>query len=80
MKASQNQKVTWKKVPTRTITADKEITVAALQAQLKALRRWGSKAPADLYKIRQPVLVANGDRDRMVPSANTHDLAAASSE
>jgi pimeloyl-ACP methyl ester carboxylesterase len=59
----------------RSQNRDKEITVTALQAQLKALRRWGSKAPADLSKIRQPVLVANGDRDRMVPSANTHDLA-----
>jgi homoserine acetyltransferase len=54
---------------------DKEITVTALQAQLKALRRWGSKAPADLSKIQQPVLVANGDSDRMLPSNNTHDLA-----
>src|SRR5256885_3290030 len=33
---------------------DKEITVTALQAQLKALRRWGSKEPADLSKIQQP--------------------------
>ncbi len=54
---------------------DKEITVTALLAQLKALRRWGSKEPADLSKIQQPVLVANGDSDRMVPSHNTHDLA-----
>jgi pimeloyl-ACP methyl ester carboxylesterase len=54
---------------------DKEITVTALQAQLTALRRWGSKAPADLSKIQQPVLVANGDSDRMVPTKNTHDLA-----
>jgi pimeloyl-ACP methyl ester carboxylesterase len=59
----------------RSQNRDKEITVTALQAQLKALRRWGSKAPADLSKIQQPVLVVNGDRDRMVPSANTHDLA-----
>ena len=59
----------------RSQNRDKEITVTALQAQLKALRRWGSKAPADLSKIHQPVLVANGDRDRMVPSVNTHDLA-----
>ncbi len=29
----------------------------------------------DLSKIHQPVLVANGDSDRMVPSKNTHDLA-----
>jgi pimeloyl-ACP methyl ester carboxylesterase len=54
---------------------DKAITVTALQAQLKALRRWGSKKPADLSKIQQPVLVANGDSDRMVPTKNTHDLA-----
>jgi pimeloyl-ACP methyl ester carboxylesterase len=59
----------------RTENRDKEITVAALLAQLKALRRWGKKKPADLSKIRQPVLVANGDNDRMVPTKNTHDLA-----
>ncbi|MFL5618483.1 MAG: alpha/beta fold hydrolase [Gemmatimonadaceae bacterium] len=54
---------------------DREATVTVLLAQLKALRRWGSKEPADLSKIRQPVLVANGDSDRMVPSTNTLDLA-----
>ncbi|RZU02930.1 alpha/beta fold hydrolase [Rivibacter subsaxonicus] len=54
---------------------DKAITVAALQAQLKALRRWGAKKPADLSSVHQPVLVANGDSDRMVPTKNTHDLA-----
>src|SRR5213595_3154200 len=59
----------------RSQNRDKEITVTALQAQLKALRRWGSKEPADLSKIQQPVLVANGDCDRMVPSKNTYDLA-----
>jgi pimeloyl-ACP methyl ester carboxylesterase len=59
----------------RTQNRDKAITVTALQAQLKALRRWGSKEPQDLSKIRQPVLVANGDSDRMVPSNNTRDLA-----
>jgi pimeloyl-ACP methyl ester carboxylesterase len=42
---------------------------------LKALRRWGVKQPADLSETRQPVLVANGDSDRMVPSKNTRDLA-----
>lgn len=59
----------------RTANRDKEISVRALLAQLKALRRWGSKPPADLSVIRHPVLVANGDNDRMVPSKNTHDLA-----
>ena len=59
----------------RTQNRDKEITIAALQAQLKALRHWGSRQPADLSKVRHPVLVANGDNDRMVPTKNTHDLA-----
>jgi pimeloyl-ACP methyl ester carboxylesterase len=59
----------------RSQNRDKEITVTALQAQLKALRRWGSKEPEDLSTIHQPVLVANGDSDRMVPTENTHDLA-----
>lgn len=59
----------------RSGTRDKEITVTALQAQLKALRRWGAKKPADLSEVRHPVLVANGDSDRMVPSQNTRDLA-----
>jgi len=54
---------------------DREITVAALQAQLKALRKWGSKAPADLARVQHPTLVANGDNDRMVPTKNTYDLA-----
>ena len=59
----------------RSADGEKEITVTALQAQLKALSRWGSKEPADLSKVQQPVLVANGDSDRMVPTKNTHDLA-----
>ena len=59
----------------RTENRDKEISIAALQAQLKALRRWGSKQPADLSKVHHPVLVANGDNERMVPTKNTHDLA-----
>lgn len=59
----------------RTNDRDKPITITALQAQLKALRRWGEKKPVDLSQVRQPVLVANGDSDRMVPSHNTHDLA-----
>ena len=44
-------------------------------AQLSALRAWGSKPPADLSVIKQPVFVVNGDDDRMVPTPNSHDLA-----
>jgi pimeloyl-ACP methyl ester carboxylesterase len=59
----------------RTENRDKEISVSAFLAQLKALRVWGRKAPADLSVIQQPVLVVNGDDDRMVPTVNTRDLA-----
>ena len=54
---------------------DKEISVSALLAQLEALRVWGGKQPADLSVVKHPVLVVNGDDDRMVPTKNTHDLA-----
>lgn len=59
----------------RTEDRDKEITISAYRAQLKALKKWGNKKPADLSVIQQPVLVANGDHDRMVPTVNTYDLA-----
>ncbi|MEG0032097.1 alpha/beta fold hydrolase [Acinetobacter sp.] len=59
----------------RTENRDKEITISAYRAQLKALKKWGNKKPADFSVIQQPVLVANGDHDRMVPTVNTYDLA-----
>ena len=59
----------------RTQNRDKEITISAYRAQLKALKKWGTKKPADLSVIQQPILVANGDHDRMVPTVNTYDLA-----
>lgn len=59
----------------RTENRDKEITISAYRAQLKALKKWGNKKPDDLSVIQQPVLVANGDYDRMVPTVNTYDLA-----
>ena len=59
----------------RTEDRDKDISVSAFLAQLEALRVGGSEAPADLSVVKQPVLVVNGDGDRMVPTVNTHDLA-----
>ncbi len=59
----------------RSENRDKEISVSAFLAQLEALRVWGQKAPADLSVVKHPVLVVNGDADRMVPTPNTHDLA-----
>ncbi|MEU0822091.1 alpha/beta fold hydrolase [Streptomyces mirabilis] len=60
----------------RTQNRDKDISLPSFRAQLKAIKRWGRQAPSDLSDIRQPVLVANGENDRMVPSRNTLDLAA----
>ena len=58
----------------RTNDRDKAISVRSLRAQLKAIHRWGQQQPADLSSIHQPVLVMNGDSDRMVPSENTVEL------
>jgi pimeloyl-ACP methyl ester carboxylesterase len=60
----------------RTDRRDRAISPRSFRAQLKAIHRWGLQPPADLSRIRQPVLVANGESDRMVPSGNTLDLAA----
>ncbi len=59
----------------RTEGRDKAISLTSYTSQLKAIHRWGLERPQDLSVIRQPVLVANGESDRMVPSKNSHDLA-----
>jgi pimeloyl-ACP methyl ester carboxylesterase len=59
----------------RTENRDKAISIRAYLTQLKAIHRWGLDAPADLSVLGQPVLVANGETDRMVPSNNSADLA-----
>ncbi len=59
----------------RKTNRDKAIALRSYGAQLTAIHRWGLAQPSDLSVIHQPVLVANGDHDRMVPTKNTHDLA-----
>lgn len=59
----------------RTTDHDKPVSLVAFLAQLKAIRAWGRQAPADLSRIEHPVLVANGDADKMVPPSNSLDLA-----
>jgi len=59
----------------RTEDRDKPVSIAAFIAQLKAIHTWGRRQPADLSRIHHPVLVANGDHDKMVPSSNSVDLA-----
>jgi pimeloyl-ACP methyl ester carboxylesterase len=59
----------------RTDDRDKRISPRSYLAQLTAIHQWGKQPPADLSVVRQPTLVANGDHDRMVPTANSVDLA-----
>ncbi len=59
----------------RTHDRDKAIFLRSYGAQLKAIHRWGLEQPHDLSVIHQPVLVANGESNRMVPSKNSADLA-----
>ena len=59
----------------RTKNRDKGVSIPAFRAQLKAIHAWGRQRPADLSRIHHPVLVANGEHDKMVPSSNSVDLA-----
>lgn len=54
---------------------DKGPTPRAFLRQLAAIKAWGRQAPQDLGRIGIPVLVANGDNDIMVPTANSRDMA-----
>ena len=64
-----------KRLKERTNDRDKAITLSSFRAHLKAIHAWGLHEPEDLSRIQQPVFVANGDQDRMVPSSNSADLA-----
>ena len=59
----------------RTENRVKPVSILAFRAQLKAIHAWGRQRPADLSRIHHPVLVANGDHDKMVPSSNSVDMA-----
>ena len=58
----------------RTTDRDAAIKPSAFQTQLKAIKKFGRSTPADLSRITQPTLIANGDNDRMVPSILSEDL------
>jgi pimeloyl-ACP methyl ester carboxylesterase len=59
----------------RTANRDKAISLKSYFAQLTAIHRWGLERPHNLSAVQQPVLVANGESDRMVPTSNSVDLA-----
>jgi pimeloyl-ACP methyl ester carboxylesterase len=63
---------------TRTADRDADTTLATRDAQLDAIHAWGIPDPSRLNRlagIAQPVLVANGDDDRVVPTRNSRLLA-----
>jgi pimeloyl-ACP methyl ester carboxylesterase len=64
-----------KRLKERTDNRDKPVSIRAFRTQLKAIHDWGRQEPSDLTGVRQPVLVANGEVDAMVPSSNSVDLA-----
>lgn len=57
-------------------TGDKDTAVSneTIQAQAVAITKWGMSPANDLTAITQPVLVANGDEDNMVPTVNSFEL------
>jgi pimeloyl-ACP methyl ester carboxylesterase len=59
----------------RTHDRVKRTSPQGVTAQLLAIRRWGAQSPMDLGTIEHPVLVANGEDDRMVPTRVSFDLA-----
>ncbi|MBS1231085.1 MAG: hydrolase [Proteobacteria bacterium] len=59
----------------RTGNRDQPISLQARRAQLKAIKNAGLSAPDDLSVITQPVFIANGDRDLMVDSRHSADMA-----
>ncbi len=59
----------------RTEGSDKPISLQARRAQLQAIKTAGLSAPDDLSVIKQPVFVANGDKDLMVASSLSADMA-----
>ncbi|MES2140184.1 MAG: alpha/beta hydrolase [Bacteroidota bacterium] len=64
-----------KRLKERTVNRDTPVKIKTLQAQLKAISIWGYEKSVDLSKFTLPVLVINGDNDRMVPTLNSYDMA-----
>ena len=63
-----------KRLHERTNDRDRPATIKALRTQLKAIQKYGRSAPSDLSALTLPTLIANGDHDRMVPTALSEDL------
>lgn len=58
----------------RVMDRDAPIALSSFNRQISAIQDWGQAQPQDLSQIRVPTLIANGDHDRMVPTALSHDM------
>ena len=53
---------------------DQKLKLKHLQHQLNAIKAFGLQASQDLSVIKQPVLIVNGENDKMVPASNSTAL------
>lgn len=58
----------------RVMDRDNPIALSSFHRQITVIRAWGRTQPQDLSRIDVPTLIANGDHDRMVPTALSHDM------
>ena len=66
------------RISARSADPDEQTNLAARDAQLEAITRWGIPDPSKLARlagITQPTLVANGDNDKMMLTENSRLLA-----
>jgi pimeloyl-ACP methyl ester carboxylesterase len=66
------------RISSRSADPDEQTDLAARDAQLEAITRWGIPDPSKLARlsgITQPTLVANGDDDKMMLTENSRLLA-----
>jgi pimeloyl-ACP methyl ester carboxylesterase len=64
-----------KRLSVRTQDRVKTTSLRNILSQVAAIRGWGAQQPMYLGKIAHPVLVANGEDDRMLPTRSSFDLA-----
>jgi pimeloyl-ACP methyl ester carboxylesterase len=66
---------TFKRLMERKNDRDKDTGMAAVQAQIKALTRWGTDpATIRLNEIHQPVMIVQGSHDEMMDSDESYEM------
>lgn len=64
-----------KRLKERRINRDVPVKFKILKTQVTIIYNWQYDPPANLSKFTLPVLIVNGDSDKMVPSSNSYDMA-----